>query len=32
MTNLWKGKYVYAYVTASDSDNRNSFHLGTVLK
>lgn len=27
MTNLWKGKHVYAYVTASDPDNRNSFRL-----
>lgn len=26
-TNLWKGKHVYACVTASDPDNRNSFRL-----
>lgn len=27
MTNLWKGKHVHAYVTASDPDDRNSYRL-----
>lgn len=26
-TNLWKGKHVYAYVTATDPDNSRSFRL-----
>lgn len=26
-TNLWKGKHVYAYVTASDPDNSGNFRL-----
>lgn len=27
ITNLWKGKHVYAYVTATDPDNPKSFRL-----